>query len=361
MAGYSRFRALLRPGEPVAGPASLPRGGKVAVVQPLPGIGDMIWHLPHLRAIAAAVGAPITLLTKPGSAADQLLAAEPSVGRVMWLQRGTKGALLGGSVAGEMHGQGFDALVLLHHSRTLAQVAARANIPLRFGYGFGLQRLWLNRPPFLPARALPLHPYQQAGEWLAAAGIAQADAEPVLPVPAAAAAALRARLGGGAAPVAVGIGSSEPAKQWGADNFASLLGLLRAAGWGRCFLVGGQAEAGLAAEIVARAGGAPPALAIGWKLPEVAALLAGSAFYVGNDTGVANIAAAVGTTSFVLFGATPPFDHSRRIVPIVPAGGVDRVHGMARLAPQDAMRAILADRNVADQNATRPETSHARL
>ena len=29
---------------------------KVAVVQPLPGIGDTIWHLPHIRAIAAHVG-----------------------------------------------------------------------------------------------------------------------------------------------------------------------------------------------------------------------------------------------------------------------------------------------------------------
>jgi lipopolysaccharide heptosyltransferase II len=356
MADYSRFRALLRPGDPVAGQAALPRGGKVAVVQPLPGIGDMIWHLPHIRAIAAAVGAPVTLVTKPGSAADQIFAAEPSVDRVIWLQRGTKGALLGGGPASVLREQKFDAVVLLHHSRTLARAAARAGIPRRFGYGFGLQRLWLNCAPFLPARALPLHPYQQASEWLAAAGVAQLDAEPALAVPQAAVASVRARLGAGAAPVAVGIGSSEPAKQWGAGNFAALLDMLRAAGWGRCCLVGGAAEAALAAEIVGRADGAAPALAIGWPLPEVAALLAGSTFYVGNDTGVANIAAAVGARSFVLFGATPPFDHSARIVPVVPASGVDRVHGMARIAPEDAMRAILFA-----QNASRAETSQARL
>ena len=44
----------------------------VAVVQPLPGIGDMIWHLPHIRAIAAHVGQPVTLIAKPRSAADQI-------------------------------------------------------------------------------------------------------------------------------------------------------------------------------------------------------------------------------------------------------------------------------------------------
>ena len=86
----------------------------------------------------------------------------------------------------------------------------------------------------------------------------------------------------------------------------------------------------------------------------MAALLAQSAFYVGNDTGTANIAAAVGTRCFVLFGATPPFDHSARIVPIVPASGVDRVHGMTRIAPEDAMRAIAAV-----QNAMRAEMIQA--
>ena len=48
----------------------------VAVVQPLPGIGDMVWHLPHLRAIAAHAGAPVTLIAKPRSLADQLLTGD---------------------------------------------------------------------------------------------------------------------------------------------------------------------------------------------------------------------------------------------------------------------------------------------
>jgi len=326
----------------VPGRFRVPAGARVAVVQPLPGIGDMIWHLPHIRAIAAAVGAPVTLVTKPGSAADQIFAAEPSVRRVLWLRRGTKGALTGrlGLIAG-LRAEKFAAVVLLHHSRTLAADAALAGISARYGYGFGVQRLFLNRPPFLPASALKLHPYGQASAWLAAAGIAAGEAEPVLPVLPQAVAAVRARLGDEVPPVAVGIGSSEAAKQWGAARFAELLGLLRAAGWSRPVLVGGPAEAALAADIAQRAGA--PAPAIGWPLQEVAALLAQSAFYVGNDTGVANMAAAVGTRAFVLFGATPPFDHSARIVPIVPESGVDRVHGMARIAPSQVMVAIAGD------------------
>ena len=42
------------------------RPNKILVVQPLPGVGDMIWHVPHLRAIRRIEGndAEIVLLAK---------------------------------------------------------------------------------------------------------------------------------------------------------------------------------------------------------------------------------------------------------------------------------------------------------
>ncbi len=326
------LRAALHPADAVPRAHSLPLGGRVAVVQPLPGIGDMIWHLPHIGAIAHAVGRPVTLVTKPGSAADQLLVAEPSVHDIVWLRRDRRRQLVA-----DLRAQEFDAVVLLHHSRTLAVAAALARVPARYGYGFGLQRLFLNRPPFLAAAALPLHPYLQASAWLDAAGLFARDPEPVLPVPEAATAAVRARLGD-VRPVAIGIASSEPAKQWGAARFAALIA---AAGFAHPILVGGKAEAALAADILARIG-RPIDTAIAWPLAEVAALLARAKIYVGNDTGIANIAAAVGTRAFVMFGATPPFDHATRIVPIVPATGVDRINGMALIKPPQVLAALAA-------------------
>src|SRR5690242_3269509 len=95
----------------------------VAVIQPLPGIGDMIWHLPHIRAIAAHVGGPITLLAKPRSRADELFQAEPSVGEVLWVDRNPAGRA-GGHDGGRgwyrlirtMRARRFSAVYLLHHS-----------------------------------------------------------------------------------------------------------------------------------------------------------------------------------------------------------------------------------------------------
>jgi len=325
----------------------------VAVVQPLPGIGDMIWHLPHIRAIAAHVGGPVTLVAKPRSAADQIFRAETTVGDVMWLDRNPErrrgrhdgaGGFL--RAVATLRARRFSAVYVLHHSATIAAQAMLAGITDRFGYGFGLQRLFLNRGPFLPGPSLRLHPFDQATAWLAAAGIPMAEAEPILPTTAAARETVRQRLG--EAPgrvVAVGIGSSEPYKQWGAARFAMLADSLLDDAPGRVVLIGGPAEANLAREIqtLPRHGGDRIVTAIGWDLAEIAALCAASAFYVGNDTGVMNIAAAVGLRSYGLFGGTPPFHHSRRIVAITPPDGSvasGDPTGMARITPETVLRAI---------------------
>jgi heptosyltransferase II len=313
----------------------------------------MVWHLPHIRALAAHFGHPVTLIAKPRSAADQIFAAEATVADVLWVDRNPgrrrgahDGAVGFARLVTTLRARRFRRVVILHHGRSLAMACFAAGIPERFGYGTGFQRRFLNRPPMLPDAAQRLHPFAQAGAWLEAAGIPVAEAEPRLPVAEATRQAVRAGLG--ARPfVVLGIGSSEPFKQWGAEQFAALAAGLARAGWPRTVLAGGAAERGLAGEIVARAeaSGADVVGAMGWRLDAVAALCAEAAFYVGNDTGVMNLAAAVGTRTFGLFGAVPPFAHAGQIVPILPPGGrVDRAEGMARITAEAVLRVIVGDR-----------------
>ena len=330
-------------------PGLLDRGIRLAVVQPLPGIGDMIWHLPHLRALAAAVDGPVTLIAKPRSGAEQLLAAEPSVRDIMWLDRNPQGrrGLHDGlhgflRLVAALRAARFDAVVLLHHSVTLAAAARLARIPVRAGYGYGAQRWFLNRGPVMSSQMLREHQFQRATAWLRLAGVAMADEEPVLAITDAARQATMARLASVARPfVAIGIGASEPSRQWGAAGFAALARGLRAAGRDSLVLLGGAAEAGLAAEVQRLAGDLGFTLALGWRLDEVAALLAEAAFYVGNNTGVMNMAAAVGIPTYALFGTTPVFGHSRHIVAISsPADATAGDDGMARITPEAVLAAI---------------------
>jgi ADP-heptose:LPS heptosyltransferase len=56
--------------------------------------------------------------------------------------------------------------------------------------------------------------------------------------------------------------------------------------------------------------GEPPALGVPdvreWSLPDVAAVLSRAALYLGHDSGVSHLAAAVGTSGVVIYGPTDP-------------------------------------------------------
>jgi heptosyltransferase-2 len=325
----------------------------VAVVQPLPGIGDMVWHMPHIRAIATASGAPVTLLVKQRSLADQLFAGEQTVDSIVPLdlnpggRRGEHDGITGLlHLAQLLRSHRFGTIILLHHSVSLAAAAWLARIPQRRGYGWGRQRIFLNSGPFLPRDAARLHQHTRATHYLAAAGIALASAEPTLPVAAAARTAARHELRLPAEPfVVLGIGSSEALRQWGVSRFTDLTAEMLDAGWPRVVLLGGPQDAAMAETIRARLGGRAQrvGLALGWHLQAVAGLLAEASFYVGNNTGAMNMAAAVGIRTYALFGSTKPFDHASQIVPITVLD--TGVHdGMARLSLNAVLAAIRADR-----------------
>ena len=111
--------------------------------------------------------------------------------------------------------------------------------------------------------------------------------------------------GGGVNP-----GMSLLAKRWPAERFAAVAGRLAAERGARILLLGGRGDEDAAAAFTAalppeararlldRSGRADLSLA--------AALVARCALYLGNDSGLAHLAAAVGTPVVVVFGPTRP-------------------------------------------------------
>jgi heptosyltransferase-2 len=311
----------------------------------------MIWHLPHIRAIAAHLGEPVTLLAKPRSLADQLLEGDPAVRDILWVdlnpagRRGTHDGVAGFlRLTAALRARRFRAIVLLHHSHRLAAAALLAGIPDRRGYGWGKQKWLLSRGPYLAPDVARMHQHTRATRFLEAAGIPLASAEPRFSVQPAALEYVWGRLGARRF-FAMGIGSSEASRQFGATRLAQIASALLGAGWPAVALLGGPDDQALAAAIQAemgeRADRAIPVL--GWHLQHTAAVLSEAAFYVGNNTGVMNLAAAVGVRTYALFGTTPPFHHASQILPILsPQGGPD--DGMARVTTEAVLAAIRTDR-----------------
>ena len=141
--------------------------------------------------------------------------------------------------------------------------------------------------------------------------------------------------------VVLGLGGSHPLKEWPAETWAEFVGGLRKQFAGTVFLIGGAAQTPNAAELMTRTSGASVIDATALSLIEAAALLREADLFVGPDSGPMNLAAAVGTPAFAMFGATRVLTYSKFIHPILPDdGGGPTLHGMARISARNVLSRI---------------------
>jgi heptosyltransferase III len=167
------------------------------------------------------------------------------------------------------------------------------------------------------------HPFRPGGEGhVSEAYLRAIDAESATLIPRlvptsddlAAASRVLAESGcGGSQLIVIFPGSGSPAKNWAARKFAELAamlakgsGILRSADSALndtgCVVVLGPAEVSL--EPVFREAGV--AVLKDLELATVAAVARGAAAFVGNDSGVSHLAAAVGASGVAIFGPTDP-------------------------------------------------------
>lgn len=306
------------------------------VIQPLPGIGDTIWHLPHLLAIAStASDRSITLLTKERSLARELLAGADHVREVLYLapDGGRHSGPLGGwRLGADLRPREFGAVWILHGSSRYALAACRAGIPKRIGHGIGWQDALLTSPHGLSRRDRYLSATAKANRLLELHDIPVASARPELPLTSTARQSADDLLASLPRPVmALAIGSSEAFKQWGEANFGDLIETLRKQLECSILLVGGAGDESSARNLAERFKN-PPWLAalIDAPILDAAAAVSLCATCIGNDTGMLHVAAAVDTPSLGLFGGSVPLHDDPRITAVSPPGPVR--HGKDRMA-----------------------------
>lgn len=311
--------------------------GPVLVYMPDRGVGDLMWHLPTIRAIAAAApDGKVVLATRPTTRADRLLAAEPCVSEVAYLT---------------YRSSAFKRLVeLADFYRLCRRIRPRAvwilekigrpafaawlaGVGERHGFGMGHgQERWLSSGPRLPRAMRHAHRIEKLAAFEALHGLQVAFREPALRVEPALREAVRARFAAAPRPWTVfGVGASETVKRWPIERFAELARPLG----GTVFWLGGGGDSE-SVEAVREATGVN---ICDLPLDAAAALIAEADLFVGNDSGPLNLAASVGTPAVGLFGPTPPLTYSRWLAPAVSPSAdlrdlaVETVLAVVRAAP----------------------------
>jgi heptosyltransferase III len=120
--------------------------------------------------------------------------------------------------------------------------------------------------------------------------------------------------------VAVHPGSGSEQKNWPAEKFAALCRWLVDEWNAQVLVVHGEADDGAVAKLVELVGPRPVLLAKGLTLVELAAVLERCALFLGNDSGVTHMAAAIGIPVVAMFGPASlaiwePRGESVRVVP----------------------------------------------
>jgi heptosyltransferase II len=307
-----------------------------AVIQAKRGIGDVIWHLPFVRAIASvSTGGQVTFMAPPTSRAKDLLAAEPSVRETTYFEHAGSEFKRGVNLirlARLFRQNRFQTVWILDRTLRPAIAAALAGVPERIGLSLGRQSLFITNSG-IDESHFHDHPIDWLRALMAEMNVPLQSTEPALKVSSGIIRAIGERFNGCPRPwIVLGIGALHAEREWPPEYWVELLKLLRPHSAGTFFFIGGADYTARAQNVIARGNLSDAINACNLSLVEAIALLHLADLFVGTDSAPMNLAAAVGTPSFALFGVNPVLSYSKFIQPLTPAGG-PAPGGMQRISP----------------------------
>ena len=279
--------------------------GKVLFVR-LRSIGDTVLATSSVTALRRFLPeAKIDMLVEDWVA--PVLAEHPGLDRVISLQGNSLAARA--RIAREIRASGYDVVYNLHGGTTATFLTRASGARHRVGYAsYQYAKLHNHQAPSSSLLWVQekTHSVEQQLALLGWTGVPVTDRPATqLGIPQTASLAIEERLRNagleGKRWALIHPAAAFTTKQWAASNFARIVEYLDKAGFASVAIVGpGQAEV---LEELQRNCSAP-ITNFDLSLPEVSALASRSALFVGNDSGIAHIAAAVGTPSVVIFGSS---------------------------------------------------------
>ncbi len=267
-------------------------------------LGDAVMALPFLRALRASD--PKGTLVVLGRRSTAPVFAMSGIADAVWTTTGRDAVGFAKDVRRGRRARADEIWVLPHSFRS-ALLAFAMGGKRRFGYATD------GRAALLTDAVAPPdptgHQLRDEDRLLAAGGAAPDEGPPRLTVPVALAEEADREIASwqlGPSPVLLAPGAAfGPTKLWPAERFALLADALLDRGE-KTALVIGPDEVELGRLIARRARHRIPLLGAELDTGRLAALLSRARLLVGNDSGPAHLAAAVGTPVVVFFGPTDP-------------------------------------------------------
>ena len=331
------------------------RRPRLLVVQPLVGIGDMVWHKAWINHLAHEYD--IILATKPTVHAQHLFTCTPHIADILLIDRSLRGkqgrhdgisGLL--RLSTDIRSVKADKALILHHSARDGFASWLAGIAQRWGYWVGGSARWLNAGRFLDRAARNQHPTAEMAEfaklkgftpprtnWTIAATASAFDAADTFIV--------EAGVNKTEHMLAPGVGAMHVERRWPTAHFAPLMEKIRARFPHLHFgFMGTNSELPLIEAVIAQLSDASHVIIRTRPLEQSIALLERALLYVGNDTSLLDIAAAFGRPAIGLFPKTLPVIYNPKIKSVaVSADQVGKPGAIKTIAPDLVFDAVCTE------------------
>jgi heptosyltransferase-2 len=296
------------------------QGGLPLVLMVCRGIGDVIWHLPTFRAIAASSPyGKVALAMRPSTRARDLLRVDPHISHVVDLPQAQPSLKQVPAYVSIFRRERPSSIWVMERQPHISFAAWLAGIPERRGYGMDSrwQEMWLNAHPRMPRNTRKLHRIDKLNAFDRLHGFETSREVDLILDP-----EVKTRVAAGLCGlprpwVVFGVGASEPCREWSLDQAVEVAARMRDR-VGTVFWFGGPAEIRAVKALVAGRDDQPAN--VQWfdgPLDEGAALMSLADFFLGPDSGPMNLAAAAGTPALGLYGPSPVLTYSSRLHAVV--------------------------------------------
>lgn len=299
-------------------------------------IGDAVLTIPAIKSVRKAYpDAHISLLAKPWTA--EIFKASRDIDEIILYENKFSSLIGKFRLARLLRERNFDMAILLQNAFDAAFIAWLARIPVRAGYRRDCRRFLLTTAIPITEDLLKKHQVHYYLNIVNSIGIKTADTLPCMQLDDRerdwAGKHIKSSFPGNSFPV-VGINPGATygsAKRWPPERFADLICRITYELEGRVLIFGGEAEVGIANEIIAeinklkikrkieKKGSRILVMSGKTSLRELAALIAECDAFVTNDSGPMHMAAALLVPTAAIFGstnidATGPFGEGHKVV-----------------------------------------------
>ena len=322
---------------------------KTAVIHSYNGMGDLIWHLPYIHAVARqAKENKVILFSKKTTNAHELLSADPYIEKIINLDD-TRGIFTNlfsfFKMSKSLKENNIEKIWIFHESIKYALASLSAGIKERLGYEYGLQKFFLSKKNIMPKSSKIERPFEKARIFLNSHKIKKNKIKPNFFIEKKSLLKIKKKYKKKPKPWII-ISSTNKAdfKKWPSERFSKLINLILESFKGTIFIIGAPEEKKFINEITYSLKKSKKIITSCVPLHENAAIICNSSLFVGLDSGAYNLSALMGTTSYAIMGASPPLKHLPTYKAVIPPSGeVKNIVGADKIPEEKGMKSISAE------------------